>query len=198
MASSDDYVRFDQYENALLSLELVAHFVPLVRDKPQYWKWIMVGAHDALQDAMVCAYADSTGTSVLDKRSAKEMLNWLGADPATQGPYPGERLASFSELLDRCVAGNAIFEPLMLTPQQHKDIKQLHDHFRNTFAHFTPKGWSIEKAGLHRIVGAAIDATEVLMRRDYVIGHMDEDQQQRLTDTLTTVRNHLPTSVSGP
>jgi hypothetical protein len=34
MASSDDYVRFDQYENAQLSLELVAHFAPLVRDKP--------------------------------------------------------------------------------------------------------------------------------------------------------------------
>jgi hypothetical protein len=43
MASSDDYVRFDQYENALLSLELIAHFAPLVRKKPQYWKWIMVG-----------------------------------------------------------------------------------------------------------------------------------------------------------
>jgi hypothetical protein len=148
MASSDDYVRFDQYENALLSLELVAHFSPLVREKPQHWKWIIVGAHDALQDAMVCA-------------------------------------------------GNAIFDPLLLMPEQLKDIKRLHDHFRNNFAHFTPKGWSIEKAGLPRIVGAAIDAAEVLMQRDYVIVHMDEDRQRRLTDALATVRNHLPTSVSG-
>jgi hypothetical protein len=44
----------------------------------------MVGAHDALQDAMVCAYADSTGTSVLDKKSAKEMLDWREADPCAR------------------------------------------------------------------------------------------------------------------
>jgi hypothetical protein len=190
---SDDYVRFDQYENALLSLELVAHFAPLVREKPQHWKWIIIGAHDALQGAMVCAYADSTETSVLDKKSAKEMLEWLNTDLAKQGPYPEERLAPFGQLLDRCIAGNAIFEQLVLTPEQHEDIKRLHEHFRNNFAHFTPKGWGIEKAGLPRIVSAAIDAAEVLMQRHNVIVHMDEDQRQRLTDALETVRSHLRT-----
>jgi hypothetical protein len=189
---ADDYVRFDEREDVLVSLELVAHFAPLVREKPQHWKWIIVGAHDALQGAMVCAYADSTGTSVLDKKSAKEMLDWLGADPATQGPWPEERLAPFGQLLDRCIAGNAIFEPLVLTPEQHEDIKRLHDHFRSNFAHFTPKGWSIPRAELPWIVGAAIDAAEVLMRRHNVMVHMDEDQQERLMDALATVRSHLP------
>jgi UDP-N-acetylenolpyruvoylglucosamine reductase len=99
--------------------------------------------------------------------------------------------------LERCIAGNAIFEPLVLTSEQHKDIKRLHDHFRNDFAHFTPKGWCIEEAGLPRIVGAAVDAAEVLMRRHYVIVHMEEDQQQRLTDALATVRSHLPTAKAG-
>ena len=61
----------------------------------------------------------------------------------------------------------------------------------NNFAHFTPKGWSIEKAGLPRMIGAALDATEALMRRYYVIGQMEDDQQQRLTDAFATVRSHL-------
>jgi hypothetical protein len=190
---ADDYVSFDEREDVVVSLELVAHFAPLVREKPQHWKWIIVGAHDALQGAMVCAYADSTGTSVLDKKSAKEMLDWLEADRATQGPYPEDRLAPFGQLLDRCITGSAIFEPLVLTPGQVEDIKRLHDHFRNKFAHFTPVGWSIEKAGLPRIVGAALDAAAVLMGRYYVIGHMDENQQLRLTDALATVRSHLRT-----
>src|SRR6476469_8093471 len=88
MASEDDYVRFDQYENTLVSLELVAHFASLVREKPQLWKWMIVGAHDALQDAMVCAYADSTGTSILTKKSGTRMLDWLNADPDTRVGYP--------------------------------------------------------------------------------------------------------------
>ena len=165
MAPGDDHVRFSQYEDALASLELVALVAPLVRDKPQYWKWVLVGAHNALQGAMVCAYADSTGTSVLEEKSAKKMLDWLDADQTTRGPYPKEQLAPFGELLKRCVAGNKlVFEPLVLTPKQHKDIKRLHDHFRNDFAHFTPKGWSIEKAGLPRIICAALDAAEELMQ----------------------------------
>jgi hypothetical protein len=194
MARGDDYVSFSEYEDALASLELVALVAPLVRRKPQYWKWVIVGAHNALQAAMVCAYADSTGTSVLEEKSAKEMLEWLYANPAARGPYPEERLAPFGELLNRCVAGRSpIFEPLVLTPEQHKDIKRLHDHFRNNFVHFTPKGWSIEKAGLPRMIRAALDAAEELMHRYYVIGHMDDDQQKRLTGALATARKHLTT-----
>jgi hypothetical protein len=194
MALSDDYVRFDEREDVLVSLELVAHFAPLLSEKPRYWKWMIVGAHSALQGAMVCALADSTGTSILTKKSATEMLTWLNADPSTRGPHPDERLAEFGELLKRCIARSDL---LMLTPKQRKNIKRLHDHFRNNFVHFTPKGWSIEKAGLPWIVGAAIDAAEALMRQHNVIVHMDEDEQQRLTDALTTVRSHLPTSAAS-
>jgi hypothetical protein len=125
------------------------------------------------------------------------MRKWIEADPATRGPYPEERLAPFLELLERCIAGTPIFDPLVLTPDQHEYIRALHDQLRNNFAHFTPKGWSIEKAGLPRMIGAALDATEVLMRRYYVIGQMEDDQQQRLTDALATARNHLPTTASG-
>jgi hypothetical protein len=39
----------------------------------------------------------------------------------------------------------------------------LNDEFRNRFSHFTPTGWSIEEAGLPRIVLTAIDAAEHLM-----------------------------------
>jgi len=186
---ADDYVRFDQFDDVLVSLELVAHVAPLVCEKPQHWKWMIVGAHSALQGAMVCALADTTGTSILTKKSAIEMLRWLDADQARRGPHPDERLADFGELLKRCIAKSDL---LVLTPKQRKDIRRLHDHFRNNFVHFTPQGWSIEKTGLPRIVGAAIDATEVLMRQHNVIVHMDEDQQQRLTDVLTMVRSNLP------
>src|SRR5262245_8208016 len=165
MAMSEDYIRFDEIEDVLASVDLIALVAPLVREKPWYWKWIIIGAQNALQGAMVCAFADTSNTSILTKRSAAKMLDWLNADPASRGPYPEERLADFGELLDRCIAGTPNFEPLVLTSRQHADIKRLHEHFRNNFAHFTPKGWSLEKVGLPRIIEAALYAAEILMNR---------------------------------
>jgi hypothetical protein len=65
---SEAYVRFDEFEDVLASVELVALLAPFVREDPQYWKWIIVGAHSALQGAMVCAYVDTRGTSILKKQ----------------------------------------------------------------------------------------------------------------------------------
>jgi hypothetical protein len=44
---SEAYVRFDEFEDVLASVELVALLAPFVREDPQYWKWIIVGAHSA-------------------------------------------------------------------------------------------------------------------------------------------------------
>jgi hypothetical protein len=184
---ADEYVRFDEYEDVVVSLELVAHVAPLLREKPQHWKWMIVGAHSALQGAMVCALADTTGTSILTEKSATKVLAWHNADDA--GPHPDERLADFGDLLRRCIRRGL----LKLTRKQCKDIRRLHREFRNNFVHFTPRGWSIEKAGLPRIVGAAIDATEVLIWQP----RMNEDQQPRLTDALTMVRSYLPASAAS-
>ena len=41
--------------------------------------------------------------------------------------------------------------PLQTTQEQDKDFRRL-NNLRTNFAHFTPKGWSIESVGLPRIV----------------------------------------------
>jgi hypothetical protein len=78
---SDEYVRFDEFEDVLASVELVALLAPRVHDKPQYWKWIIVGAHSALQGAMVCAYVDSSGTSILKKKKKSPRQEAQAAQP---------------------------------------------------------------------------------------------------------------------
>jgi hypothetical protein len=186
---SDEYVRFDEFEDVLASVELVALLAPRVHDKPQYWKWIIVGAHSALQGAMVCAYVDSSGTSILKKKPrGKERKQ----------PNHEEQLADFEDLLKCCVRGSHTCEPLVLTYQQRRDIRRLHREFRNNFIHFIPQGWSIEKLVLPRIIRAALDAAEALMRRDYVTRLLDVDQQERLqarlTVALAAARADLPSS----
>jgi hypothetical protein len=65
--------------DVVVSAELVSHLAPLLNAHPSYWKWVVIAAHSALQGAMVCVLADSTGTSVLDE-TAKKVLDWFNAD----------------------------------------------------------------------------------------------------------------------
>jgi hypothetical protein len=108
---------------------------------------------------MVCAYVDSRGTSILKKQK-----KCRGKKP--KRPKTREELADFEDLLKRCVRGSHTREPLVLTNRQRRDIGRLHREFRNNFIHFMPQGWSIEKAVVPRIIAAALDAAEALMRRD--------------------------------
>jgi hypothetical protein len=47
--SAKSHLRFDQIENVLSSLDLLALVGKLVRTKPSYWKWVIIAARDALQ-----------------------------------------------------------------------------------------------------------------------------------------------------
>jgi len=76
-------LQFDEIENVLASLDLLAMLPPLVRQRRSrsHWKWIIIGAHDALQGALVRAIADKTGTNVAEIERA----------PAEPSPRRGPR-----------------------------------------------------------------------------------------------------------
>ena len=140
MPPSADYIRFDEIEDVLASVDLVALLAPLVREKPQLWKWLIVGAHDAFQGAMVSAFRDSTGTSILTKESAAQVLDWHNADVSTRGEHPKERLASFGELLNRCIAGAPHFEPLALSPDKLEDHQTVASPLPKSIRPLRPNG----------------------------------------------------------
>jgi hypothetical protein len=175
------YTTFDEIENVLASLDLLTTIAPLVkrRNGRSLWKWMIVAAHDAIQGAIVCAIADTTGTSVLRKKEAKAMLAWL---EDTNKPHPGEFLADFNTLLERAA--------ITMAAQDSKDIKKLHD-LRNNFAHFTPKTWALQTAGLPRIVGAALRIVERLMTSDRPAYRISGNRKKRLARNLDVIRNGL-------
>jgi hypothetical protein len=59
------FLHFDEIEDVLSSLDLLALTVPLVKKQPSYWKWVLVASHSSLQGAMVCALRDTAGISIL-------------------------------------------------------------------------------------------------------------------------------------
>jgi hypothetical protein len=137
---------------------------------------------------MVCALRDTTGTSVLSDKSAAKVLAYLENRDERQLERPVERLASFDVLLDRCLAGIPTLSPIKVVDEQIADIRRLHDHFRNNFVHFVPKGWSIEKEGLPRIIKVALLAIELLMNSDRPMIHMSDQQRQRLVSDLQSIK----------
>ena len=184
-----EYIRFDEVEDVLSSLDLLALISARITREPSYWKWVIVSSHMALQGAIVCVLAGTSSLPVLDKNSGRLMADWLDK---RQGQIPDDRLADFGTLLDRAqdkqfTDGN----PLALTAQRKKDILRLHRHFRNDFAHFTPKGWSIEVAGLPRIISAALGAIEVLMLRDRILYKLSGNKRRRLARNLAQTRAAL-------
>jgi hypothetical protein len=88
--------------------------------------------------------------------------------------------------------------PLKLSATQMRDLHKLHDHFRNNFLHFTPKGWCIEAAGLPRIVLTAVEAAERLMlNTQHVRMHLSGNQIRRLEKCATAIRVSLPDENGG-
>ncbi|MGC2587743.1 MAG: hypothetical protein WA445_15935 [Pseudolabrys sp.] len=181
------YVRFDEIEDVLSSVDLLALCVPFLDREPSYWKWAIISAHASLQGAMVCALRDTSGVSILDRQSGREMIRWHNGEIEK---HPEEKLADFNLLLKRCCKGRHMQgQALKLSSSQLRDIERLHKEFRNNFAHFIPQGWSIEKAGLPRIVCASVDATEILMAHRNV--ELSGNRKRRLASGLATARTRL-------
>jgi hypothetical protein len=182
-----DWVRFNEQEDVIASTDLLALVVPTLRTKPTNWKWVILAAHSGLQGALVCAIQDSTGTSVLKKQSATEMLlAWL-ENPV--GVHPFQYLESYPGLSNKKCRNK--YPESKVIVQQLKDLKKLHNEFRNNFTHFAPMQWSIEVAGLPRIAKAAVDMIEEAMQKHQVEIHLTYDMKARLAGNLRAIREAL-------
>jgi len=146
---------------------------------------MILAAQNGVQGALVSAVKDSTETNILDKRSAAENLVWLD-NPI--GPHPGRRLDNYSALLKKY---RKKYLDCMITVQQLRDLRKLHSEFRNNFAHFAPMEWSIEAAGLPRMINAALDLIESAMQSRKIEIHLTGNMKRRLAENLLTIRDAL-------
>jgi hypothetical protein len=175
-------VYFDEREDVLASTDLLAIAAPKLRKQPSYWKWMIIAAHNGLQGAVVCAIQDTSGTNILDEKSATKMLNYL---ETLEGDMPQERLADFIALLENY---QNKYPCHGITPEQLKNIHGLHKQFRNKLAHFVPRGWCIEIAMLPASIGSALDLIESAMEQHQVAVHLSGNMKRRLASNLATAR----------
>ena len=178
------FIRFDEIEDVLSSLDLLSLVVALVNKEPSYWKWVIIAAHASLQGAMICALRDSSGVSIFEREFAREMLKWFNSpiEERLIEERPQERLADFNTLVTRCRKARCMEgHPLKIGEAQARDIKFLHKEFRNEFAHFV----------LPRMMRAAVDATEMLLAHPRIARKLSGNKKRRLTHRLKATRAAL-------
>ena len=125
---------------------------------PYLWKWVIVALHNAAQGFMVLALWNGNGLLAMRPRVAKK---WLEAYESG-GEFPSEKLDEFLALyakvkdpLNFHTVGASAFVP---GESSDRSFALLND-VRNTFTHFTPKGWSLQVAGLPRM---CLDALQLI------------------------------------
>jgi hypothetical protein len=188
MRKTSNYVRFNEFTDAISSVQLVADLVGPVQRRPLLWKWIVIGAHNGLQGAMVCALSGTDGTGALKPASRKAMLEFLSGP--MEHSIPDEWLADFPSLLNWVqdktrMLGGEVWRP---SAEKVRKLRQLNELRRN-FAHYTPKSWSIESAGLPSIIGVALEGTEHLMLQpSRVMLQLTGNQKRALTHALRKAR----------
>lgn len=153
------FLRTDEREEAVRSLEWAELQARSLVDDPYLWKWVLISLHNATQGFMVLALWNGNGLLALrDSVAAK----WLKAHESG-GPYPAEKLDEFLNLYKKVkdktnfhFIGSGPFVP----NTSHDESFNYLNRFRNEFTHFTPKGWSLLLQGLPRVCLDALDLVQ--------------------------------------
>ena len=152
------YLRTDEQEEAVRSLEWAELQARTLAIDAYAWKWVLIALHNAMQGFMVLALWNGNGLLALRPKVAKKWLE----DYETGGQFPAEKLDEFLNLYLK-IKDPENFHTLGAGPfvptSTHDQSMNYLNEFRNMFTHFTPKGWSLELAGLPRI---CLDTLEIM------------------------------------
>lgn len=164
---TSDWLRTDLWTDTASSLEHLNFSLQRIPGRLHEWKWAIIAAHSALQGALVCVLSGMANMGALSDRSRKAFLRWIEESRANSSLQPPEEwVAELPVLLKRARDPGWMNEfggmPARLNADACRDLKLLHE-LRNEFTHFSSAGWSIELAGLPRIVNAAVSLTQLLI-----------------------------------
>jgi hypothetical protein len=181
----DAFVRFDEFEDVVLALELVAMLAKDVRERPQLWKRIVTGMQNAMQGAMAVTLAGTDGCGALRHKSQLRNCEWLNNITSER---PVRVMADYPTLLARAQNAELMQGPPLAVSADELRTRERLNEVRREFAHFNPMGWSIGLNYLLNIMPVALTAVAFLLQERPLI-HLSEGQKTRISDALATARN---------
>ena len=190
------YLRTGEHEEAVRSLEWAELHARQIAADPYLWKWVLTALHNATQGFMVLALWNGNGLLALRPRIAEKLLKAY----QTGGPFPGEKLDEFMNLYAKVKDGNNFHTvgagPFKPNATADRSLKLLNE-IRNEFTHFTPKGWSLELAGLPRVALDALSLIQFLGWESTAITWYRRAHQVRSKRALRRLRNTVSTAVAA-
>jgi hypothetical protein len=214
------WLSIDEQTDVIASLSGCSHCLSKIGEEPAFWKHVIVNLHNALQGAMVCHLSGTAQMGALDQNSFQKIAEWHERDrrgeinhdlveedgwqfrrvTSATDQFPNERLADARTLFKRVyteskrteVAGNV----LTLSRAQIRSFEKLHS-LRNDFAHFTPKGWSIELAGLPRICLDVRSVLALIVDDGWGFRHLADDKRLELNKQLSMLQGMLQAASPG-
>jgi hypothetical protein len=171
------WIRTDELDDALDNLEMVAFFLEALPPQRK-WKWASIALHQALYGFAICATTPSNSSFALQ-------------DPTN----PNSHLVSIWTALERAKDPDWMLrthsKPLRTTPDEDQAICKLVREFRNEFAHFRPKGWSIEVSGMPTLLRYVLRVIEHFALAADAITYYDETSPERAEKAIARVRSAL-------
>jgi hypothetical protein len=172
LLTSDDseplqgYMEINHFTNAVDDLRQ-AMFAISQLDRKFRWKWAVISLDRALYGFMICTLEMGNWANVMDygrmPRHMKRELEKLHGDDSTEaylnslrirdeylrGPKPPP-LINFGEALRRVMDPQrplqyTFSKAIQVTDIEKESVDELHEQFRNTFAHFRPTSWLINE-----------------------------------------------------
>jgi hypothetical protein len=163
-------IHYDEIEDVLASLDLLALILPLAGKQPSLWKWVIIAAHSSFQEAMVCVLGPAANV------------------PEQQGTIPP---ADFNMLLQRIQDGSLTEdEPLRPIREQLDAIKKL-DELRKNVDRFTQGAWTIDKSTVAHLITAVVECTATLTAHMQVMMRLTGNRKRRLAADLEDIRGAL-------
>jgi hypothetical protein len=169
--STRDYFDFDEIDNAIDNLEMVAHF--LNSTFAFKWKWVCIALYQSLYGLAIAALGGNDPRQTVYDKSRNEgkaialhangipdsvIASCFGVSEKQVGKWLASPwLISFDEALCRVQKQANLppydnVKPLTLSDSEKRSIKKVSKEFRNEFEHFSPKRWAIDLSGSSKIV----------------------------------------------
>jgi hypothetical protein len=215
LSKGDGWLEIDERTDVIVSLAGCQFFAVEVTKNPQAWKHVIVNLHNALQGAMVCHLSGTAQVGALNDSSLRKISEWHERDrrgeiqrvkvrddewgshyrPKTpHDAYPKTWLADAVTLFKRLHMSDQRIEQagtlLTLSKTHSKSFQRLHE-LRKEFAHFTPKGWSIQLAGVPDICLDILEVIEMIADDGWPFRHLEDDQRSELIKLIGSLRVKL-------
>lgn len=195
-----NFVRTDECQDVLASLEQCAFSLAQAHRSEWAWKWVILSLHSALQGAMVCHLSGPEQLGALKRGDAKRWREWndnsiRGGDEDAADPPPAPHIADARTLFKRLRCSTARLEDgcggvVSISEQQGESFRRLHE-LRNEFSHFRPKGWSIGLRGAKQPIDDMLNVMCLIADDGWPFRHMTEQDRNNLRSKIDEIRRQV-------